>query len=173
MQIAFADALEELSLGHGGEVRLEGLLVGIHVAAGGVVHTQRLDGAHQHDGAAAEILRPQLLAFTDVQHRQPVRRPIAQQRLAVRVAGHLERIQGLAAYGVRRHQPQGQRRIRADIQARRPLDGMGRQQRLAAAGRDADAGLRHRRRLLRQRPVRRIAQRLAEHRAAGVVESGM
>ena len=66
-------------------MRLERFLVRIHIAPGRVVHAQGLNRADHHNRAGNKILRTQLLAFGDVDHRQPVRWKIFQQRITIRM----------------------------------------------------------------------------------------
>jgi hypothetical protein len=171
VEIRFGDALEiRLVARQASEMGLEAFLVGVDLPARGVADTQGLHGGHDYQRARAEVLRAELLAFVDIDHQQPVRWPVRQQRVVVRVAGHAQGIARLAADRVAGHQPQDHRCQCAHVVARRAFDGMRAQQGLATAGRNADADLRHLGCLAGERAVGDVPQPFAHRRTARLVE---
>ncbi|HUF21306.1 MAG TPA: hypothetical protein VMP00_11190, partial [Burkholderiales bacterium] len=151
-------------------MRLEHLLIGVNVPACGALHPQRLDGADRNDRAAAEILCAQLLAVGNIDYRQAVGGVMVEQRLPVRMARCFQRFEGLGANRFGRHQPEDQRRIRTDIVPRGKVDGVRRQQGLAAAGWDPDTDFRQKKILMRFWTIRHGNRGLTERRAAGSLE---
>ena len=139
LEVALAHALEAGQLGGALEMRLEGLLVGIDVAPRGVVHPQRLQRADDHQRARADVLRADLVAVGDVEHAHAIHAEMRLQRLAVGVAGRLQRSQRLLADHVGGHQPQRQRPVLAGVVAGRGGERVRAEQGLAAAGGDAHA----------------------------------
>ena len=139
LEVALAHALEAGQLGGALEMRLEGLLVGIDVAPRGVVHPQRLQRADDHQRARADVLRADLVAVGDVEHAHAIDAEMRLQRLAVGVAGGLQRAERLLADHVGGHQPQRQRPVLAGVVAGRGGERVRAEQGLAAAGGDAHA----------------------------------
>ena len=126
LEVALAHALETGQLGRALEMRLEGLLVGIDVAPRGVVHPQRLQRADDHQRARADVLRADLVAVGDVEHAHAIDAEMRLQRLAVGVAGRLQR-------------SQRQRPVLPGVMASRGGERVRAEQGLAAAGGDAHA----------------------------------
>ena len=128
-------------LGDAGEVRFEVLVVGVDLAPLGVRDPKGLDGADHDAAMVAEIVRPDMGEVRDVEYPHPPGERCV-QGLPVGVAGALERLDGLDADGVGRHQPQHQGILLLDPGASSYSDGMGCEDRLSAPGRkpQADVG---------------------------------
>ena len=145
------------------EMRVELFAESVDVAALRLLDAKALHRRDQHDGAAAEVLRRQRGRGVELEHRQ--RLPISRLECrAVRVPGGLQRAQGLVTDGGRRHQPQRHRKVGGTPFAGHQRNRVCRQQRLAAAGGDAQAHAGH----LAER-VAAVGQRL--HRGRPVLGS--
>ena len=125
-------------LGDGGEVWLQVLVVGVDLAALGALDPQRLDGADHDAAVVAEIVRPDMGEVRDVEYAHPAGEVFV-QRLPVGMAGVLERLDGLQANGVGRHQPEHQGMVLLDPVVAGDGDGVGAEERLAASGGQAQA----------------------------------
>ena len=134
-----------------GEMRLQVLVVGIDLAAFGVLDAQGLDGADDDAATAADVVRAQLREVGDVEHAgPPVERRV--ERAPVGVAGVLERLRRLAADDVGGREPEDQRIFLLDPRLARHGDGVRGEEGLAAAGGQAEADVRRVRQSL-ERPV--------------------
>lgn len=126
--------------GEAGEMRLHVLVMGIDLAALGVGNAQRLNGADDDAKLVADVVRAQLGEVGNVENTDAAAKSFV-QGAAIGVAGILQRLHRLAADDVGRHQPQYQRIVLLDPGIAGNTDGMGSQDRLAAAGGQAQADI--------------------------------
>ncbi len=153
------------------EVRLQLLVVAIDVAVGDVVDAEGLDGGDDHRGGIGHVLRSKLPPLVDAEHAHGAAE-LRLQRLTIGVADLLERAERLVGDRARRDQPQHNRIAAREIGVARDADGVGGEQCLAAAGRQAQAAIGHTRQPRERAVGRSIRPRLAD-RACGGIGSGM
>ena len=122
------------------EMGFEILVVRINLAAFGVLYPEGLDRADNDAATVPDVVRPDVAEICDIEHAHPTAKGFF-QRLPVRVARILQRLGGLPADRLRRRQPQHHRPVFFYPGVARDRDGMGAEDRLAAAGRQAQADI--------------------------------
>ena len=139
-----------------GEVRLQVLVVGVDLAALGALDPQGLDGADHDAATVAEVVRAELGKVGDVEHPHPAREGFV-QRLPVRMAGVLERLDRLGADDVGRREPEHRGMVLLDPRVAGDGDRVGGEDRLAAPGGEPQADVGD----LRQAGERGVGARVA------------
>ena len=129
-------------LRHVREQRLQRLVVRIDLAPLCVLHAQRLDGGDEHAQVPRQVGRGQPGEIGDVEHAHRLTEG-GSQRLTIVMARVVQRVHGLPADRRGRHQPQHRRIVAPDPRIARDRDAVRGEQRLAAAGGQAQADIGH------------------------------
>ena len=136
-----------------GEVWFHLLVMGVDLAAFGVRHPQRLNGADHNATVIAQVVRPNVGEVGNIEYAHPTVKVFIQD-LPIRVASVLQRFDCLRTDSLCRHQPQDQRIVFLYPGIARHGNGVSAQNRFATAGRQAQADIRHMRQVRERVAIR-------------------